>query len=164
MVSKKEIMSFLYRIRENRGEMAALRCLLREEQRFRGWQHIAHLNGIGVIQVETIAGLYALHPLDKNESNYNFGDACRALAKTRKTDNESKDSPFDRRFRRLLSCASREELCVHLPDVVRGLKVAEVPINYGGLFDDITRWGDIVREQWAVHYWSDRKEDEDVSN
>jgi len=164
MVIKKEIMSFLHCSRENRGVMAALRCLLKTEQRFRGWQHIAALNGIGVIQVETVAGLYALHPLDKNDSNYNFGDACRVLAKTRKTDKESNESPFDRRFRRLLSCSSREELCAHLPDVVRGLKVAEVPINYSALFDDISRWGDLVREQWAIHYWSDRKEEDDVSD
>ncbi len=139
--------------------MASLRCLLKASQRFRGWQYIAQFDGIGCIQVETVAGLYALHPNEKDDENYNFGDACRVLAETRRTDKERTDSPFDKRFRRLLSCSSRHELSAHLSDVVRGLKAAEVPVNYASLFDDITNWGDVVRERWAIHYWSHREEE-----
>lgn len=164
MVSKNEMMHFLRRSRDNRGVMASLRCLLKESQRFRGWQYIAHLGGIGCIQVETVAGLYALHPIEEDDKNYNFGDACRVLAAIRRTDKESTESPFDKRFRRLLSCGSKSELCAHLTDIVRGMKAADVPVNYEGLFDDIAKWGDIVRERWAIHYWSYRKEENDVSN
>lgn len=164
MVSKNEMMRFLRCSRDNRGLMASLRCLLKESQRFRGWQYIAHLDGIGCIQAETVAGLYALHPMEIDDENYNFGDACRVLAATRRTDKESPDSPFDKRFRRLLSCSSEHELCTHLPDVVRGLKSADVPVNYSGLFDDIAKWGDLVRERWAIHYWSYKKEESDVSD
>ena len=164
MVSKNELIRFLRNSREEKGVMAALRGLLNDELRFRGWQHIARFGGIGVIQAETVAGLFALHPMEKIEQGYNFGDACRCLAKARRTDKESLDSPFDRRFRRLLSCNSKSELCAQLVDIVRGLKVLDVPINYECLFDDIAKWGDIVREQWAIHYWSERKETEDVSD
>lgn len=164
MISKNELMLFLHRSRENRGMMASLRCLLKDSQRFRGWQCIAHLGGIGCIAVETVAGLYALHPMEKEDESYNFGDACRGLAASRRTTKETTDSPFDKRFRRLLSCNSKAELCVHLSDVVRGMKAADVPINYESLFDDIAKWGDFVRERWAIHYWSDRKDDADVSD
>ena len=161
MVTKYETMSFLRRNREDRGVMAALRCLLKEEQRFRGWQCVAQFGGIGVIPAETVSGLYALHPLEKCDLNYNFGDACRLLSATRRTSTDSMDSPFDRRFRRLLSCSTRDELRVHLTDIVRGMKAAGVPINYESLFDDVSRWGDVTREKWAIHYWGDRKEDEE---
>lgn len=164
MVSKNEMMHFLRRSRDNRGVMASLRCLLKASQRFRGWQSIAHLDGIGCVQAEAVAGLYALHPKEREDKNYNFGDACRALAAARRTDKESAESPFDKRFRRLLSCSSKQELCIHLTDVVRGLKTADVPVNYEGLFDDITKWGDLVRERWAIHYWSHREEEGDVSD
>lgn len=164
MVSKNEMMHFLRRSRDNRGVMASLRCLLNESQRFRGWQCIAQIDGIGCIQVETVAGLYALHPMEKEDENYNFGDACRILSATRRTEKDSADSPFDKRFRRLLSCNSKYELCKHLTSVVMGLKAADVPVNYVSLFDDIAKWGDFVRERWAIHYWSNRKEVDDVSD
>lgn len=163
MVSKYELMSYLRRNKDDRGVMAALRCLLNDEQRFRGWQQIAAIDGIGVLPVETIAGLYAFHPLEKNEDAYTWGKACRALAETRRKDDGNKESsldknPFDRRFRRLLACGSQSELCVHLVDVIRGMKAKDIPVNYEKLYDDIVWWGDKVRERWAIHYWSNRKE------
>lgn len=169
MKSKENIVGFLRRYRDNRGAMASLRYLLKPGAKMRGWQIIGKINGIGDRTVETIAGLYSFHPEEKIDSKYNFGDACRSLAISRKKDNDSnKDentvnqSPFDCRFRRLLSCDTREELCTQLPDIVRGLKTAEIPVNYESLYDDIKYWSEKVRERWAIHYWSDRKEEEDV--
>lgn len=166
MNNKCLIFDYLRHLSSNRGAMAALRCLLKSEQRFMGWPLLSHIGGIGNKAVETVAGLYALHPLESTDSNYNFGDACRHLAINRKTSNVSEESPFDRRFRRLLSCDTRDELCLHLIDVVRGLKSANVPVNFESLFDDIHWWGDVVRERWAVHYWSSRREEksENVSD
>lgn len=163
MVGKYELMNYLRRNKDDRGVMAALRCLLIEDMRFRGWQQLAALGGIGVLPVETVAGLYAFHPAEKKDDSYNWGDACRALAETRRRGDENKESamdknPFDRRFRRLLACDSQIELCTHLVDVVRGMKAKDIPINYENLYDDIVWWGDKVRERWAIHYWSNRKE------
>lgn len=163
MENSKTIMQFLRCYKENRGAMASLRGLLISQQRFRGWQLIAGINGIGNTAIEAIAGLYALHPLEKTDETFNFGDACRLLAMDRKTKQVSEDSPFDRRFRRLLSCDTRDELRGHLTDIVRGLKSADIPVNYESLYYDILKWGNRVREKWAVHYWSEKKEtDENV--
>ncbi|MBR3925681.1 MAG: type I-E CRISPR-associated protein Cse2/CasB [Akkermansia sp.] len=173
MNNKLNIMEFLRRYRDNRGAMAALRYLLKSGAKMRGWQIISKINGIGDCVIETIAGLYGLHPLEKTDNKYNFGDACRALSLLRKknvsiyTEDETDDmkSPFDSRFRRLLACDTREELCLHLVDVVRGLKSENIPINYESLCSDIKYWGERVREKWAVHYWCNRKEDsENVSD
>ena len=156
-MDKDKLMSFLRRQKENRGAMASLRCLLNDEQRFRGWQLIASINGIGNAAVETVAGLYAMHPEESSDADYNFGDACRALAMDRKTMEVNDESPFDRRFRRLLSCDTREELRSHLVDIVRGMKSANIVVNYAGLYQDMVWWGNKVRERWAIHYWSNRK-------
>lgn len=161
MISKYQLLNFLRRNTEDRGVMAALRCLLITEQRFRGWQQIAALGAIGELPVETIAGLYALHPMEEIKDGYNFGDACRLLAACRNKGGDSLNSPFDRRFRRLLACSSKEELCAHLTDIVRGMKSEAIPINYERLYEDISWWGDAVRERWAIHYWSNRKESEE---
>lgn len=159
MINKNEMMSFLRRNKDNRGVMASLRCLLKTEQRFRGWQLIAPFGGIGEVAAETVSGLYAMHPMEQDDASYNLGDACRKLAEKRKKGGERDTSPFDRRFRRLLSCDTKEELCLHLVDVVRGLKNAEIPVNFETLYNDIIWWGNKVREKWAIHYWSERKED-----
>lgn len=162
MENSNKIMQFLRRYKDNRGAMASLRCLLSTEQKFRGWQLIAGINGIGNVAVEIVAGLYAMHPMEKNDESYNFGDACRRLATDRKTNKVSEESPFDRRFKRLLSCDSRDELRRHLADIVRGLKTEDIPVNYESLCFDITRWGERVREKWAIHYWNERKEEDNV--
>lgn len=167
MKNKQIVMEFLRRHRENRAAMVSLRYLLKSTHKWRGWQIIAKINGIGDCAIETIAGLYAFHPVEKVDKEYNFGDACRALSAARKkienTQSEDK-SPFDRRFRRLLVCDTREELCIHLFDVVRGLKAKAIPINYETLYEDIKFWSESVREKWAIHYWSEGKETEDVSD
>ncbi|MBQ9830116.1 MAG: type I-E CRISPR-associated protein Cse2/CasB [Akkermansia sp.] len=166
MNKSNNIMPYLRLLQDNRGAMAALRCLLKPEQCFRGWQHVAAIDGIGDVAIETVAGLYALHPHEKTDEEYNFGDACRRLAVNRKTMEISEESPFDRRFRRLLSCDTRSELRLHLADIVRGMKASEVPVNYESLYRDIKYWGSRVRERWAIHYWSNRtgKEVENVSD
>ena len=162
-------MDFLRRNRDNRAAMASLRYLLKPGLKMRGWQLIGKINGIGDCAIETIAGLYAFHPLEKTEGKYNFGDACRMLSLERKKKVDVKDdiddikSPFDRRFRRLLACDTREELCIHLVDVVRGLRDKDIPINFESLYSDIKYWGEKVREKWAFHYWSQRKEEENAS-
>lgn len=166
MSNMSAVINFIRRYKDDRGAMAALRCLLNPEQRFRAWQLIAGINGIGNTAIETVAGLYALHPEEKVDEDYHFGSACKQLAFDRKKQQVDDESPFDKRFRRLLACDSREELRAHLKDIVRGMKSSGIPVNYASLYDDICWWGDRVRERWAIQYWQKpfKKEDlEDVS-
>lgn len=158
------VFQLLRLLKEDKGAMSSLRSLLSNTQRYRGWSYIGKVNGIGDICVETIAGLYALHPMECNEKNYNFGDACKKLAQKRSGSLSSEDSPFDRRFRRLLACSSREEICALLPEVIRGMKAEEIAVNYESLYVDIRRWNANQAEKWAEHYWSSKQEDENVPN
>lgn len=160
MSTGNDIMGYLRQLKNDRGAMVALRSLLMPNQRFRGWQQIAAIDGIGKVAVETVAGLYALHPHEKVDGDYNFGDACRLLAEDRKTMEISEQSPFDHRFRRLLACDTKDELRAHLIDIVRGMKAADIPVNYEGLYRDIEWWGNKVCERWAIHYWNKRKQEE----
>ena len=159
MNRENQITEYLRQLRDNRGAMAALRSLLKPGQCFRGWQQIAAINGIGDVAIEIVAGLYALHPHEKADDDYNFGDACKLLAVDRKTMEISEESPFDRRFRRLLACDTKDELRAHLTDIVHGMKAADIPVNYEGLYRDIEWWGNKVRERWAIHYWSKKKQE-----
>lgn len=146
------LLYFLRSSRENAGRMAGLRCLLRPSQRMRGWMALGQLPGaIGDRIVETVAGLYALHPLESTDKNYGFGSACRKLARLRGNSDDS--SPLDMRFRRLLAC-TREELLSHLPEMMMGLKSADIPVNYNNLYKDLRKWSDSVRERWAIQYWT----------
>lgn len=158
------IFELLRELSTDKGAMASLRSLLSNTQKYRGWSYIGKINGIGDICVETIAGLYALHPMECNKEHYNFGDACKKLAQKRSSSSSSDDSPFDRRFRRLLACSSREELCALLPEVIRGMKAEEIAVNYESLYEDIRRWNAKQAENWASHYWSSKQKDENVSD
>lgn len=164
-MKSETLLIFLRDSRENTGRMAGLRCLLRPSQRMRGWMALGQLPGaIGDRIVETIAGLYAMHPLESTDENYGFGSTCRKLARLRGNSDDS--SPLDTRFRRLLAC-TREDLLSHLPEMMMGLKSADIPVNYGALYTDLQYWSDRVRERWAIQYWTSPTtpdEDEHVSD
>lgn len=150
------LMQYLQAHRDDRGTMAELRCLLNRHLRPRGWQAIAPVGGIGDPVKETIAGLFATHPLNCDQPDYHFGTACRRLASCRQktVSSESKaESPLDARFRRLLS-ADRLTLCSRLVDIVLGFKAENIPVNYASLAADLIYWGDRVRERWAQQYWA----------
>lgn len=166
MKKSEFIVNYLLSHQNDRGIMAQLRCLLNNNLRSRGWQAVAPLNGIGDKPVETIAGLFALHPLHKDANDYQFGTACRLLANKRKkgaADDGAVESPFDVRFRRMLNC-DQNQLCEMLPQVIHGMKSESIAVNYVALMEDLFYWGSKVREKWARQYWSMRKEDEDVSD
>lgn len=164
----KKDLAFLRSRSDDRGLMAELRCLLNKNLRMRGWSAVGRFGGIGDRAVETVSGLYALYPQEYKEVSFSFGVSCKRLAsRRRKGESQADDahSPLDVRFRRLLSCVDRDNLCRMLPDFVRGMKSEGIAVDYDRLYNDIYYWGDRVRERWAADYWGQSgKEDYDVSN
>ena len=137
------VMAFLRSLRNDRGAMSNLRCALTKVRRHRAWPLLARIGGIDNAVTETIAGCYAYHPEEAREGN--LGETCRRLA--------GEHNSFDARFRRLLACDRRDEVCERLRPVVLAAKSKGIPIDYETLLADLLWWGDRVRTRWAQAYW-----------
>ena len=58
------------------------------------------------------------------------------------------------RFRRLLACSDREEICQHIRHAIRLAKSCEVRVNYRQLFIDLWWWNDRTKVEWAKTHWN----------
>lgn len=146
------LLAYLRRLKNDRGAMADLRCVLNPTQRPRAWPRLGHLGGVGNQRIETVAGLFAYHPDETQHGN--LGTTCRRLA--------AESNSFDGRFRRLLSC-DRDEICERLRPVILAAKARGIPINYEELFADLSYWGDSVKARWAREYWGVPQVEETVA-
>jgi CRISPR system Cascade subunit CasB len=126
-----KVLTYLRRLRNDRGAMADLRCALSPAQRARAWPLLARVGGIDRPIYETVAGLFAYHP-DETHSG-NIGTTCRRLA--------GENNSFDGRFRRLLSC-ERDEIGERLRPVILAARAKGILVNYEELFADLFYWGD----------------------
>ena len=90
-----------------------------------------------------MAGLFAYHPDETIQATSAPPVAASPLG----------IAAFDSRFRRLLSCDHRDEICERLRPVVFAAKAKGVPVNYEELFVDLWYWGDKVKTRWAREYW-----------
>ena len=106
---------------------------------------------------ETVAGLWATDPQSHRAGAGNFGVTCRKL----RGDHES----FDLRFRRLLDCGSREELCERIVPVGLTAQSKGIAVDYDELFRDLRFYAadgrDLVRVRWAQAYWGTAAEEND---
>ncbi len=132
----------LRRLRADRGAMAELRRALNPAQRHRAWPLLAGLGGIDDPRYETVAGLFAHHPVETSVGN--LGTTCRIVSGSHNT--------FETRFRRLLAC-DRVEICRHVRPVVLAAGAKGVPINFERLFADLCYWNDSVKADWAAEFW-----------
>lgn len=139
----EQVLAFLRRHRTDRGAMANLRCALSETRRCRAWPLLAEVGGIGNTVIETVAGLYATHPEEMDKGN--LGSLCKALS--------GENNTFEGRFKRILTCATREDVCEHLRQIVTAAKSKGYPVNYHTLIVDLLFWSDHVRVQWAQEFW-----------
>lgn len=137
-----QLLAHLRQLKNDRGAMADLRCALSPARLPRAWPLLARVGGIGDRRCETIAGLFACHPEETRTGN--LGTTCRALA--------AKNSTFEGRFQRLLSC-DREELFDRLRPVILASKAKGIPVNYEELAADLGYWGPQVKARWAREYW-----------
>lgn len=137
-----QLLKYLRQLKENRGAMAELRRALNPAQRSRAWPLLARVGGIDEPRYETVAGLYAYHPVEANGGN--LGTTCRLLSEGHNT--------FEGRFRRLLAC-DRSTVCDHVRPVVLAARAKGVPVNFEQLFADLCYWSDTVKARWAVEFW-----------
>jgi len=157
MQSTESLTLRLRRWKTDRGALAQLRGALRPQLRSRAWPLMAQLcdlNGWQAPIYETVVGLWAADPDSHSERAGNFGASCRRL----RIDHES----FDVRFRQLIDCNTREELCEKIVGIALAMLAKGIGINYDTLFDDLKFYGnggvDRVRTNWAQAYWGERSE------
>ncbi len=148
------LIPWLLSVKNDRGTMAELRCLLNPNLRHRGWQAISRIGGLGNTAYELVAGLFAMHPMH-DSGLANFGTSCRWLAARNNRGAQDSSAPLDTRFRRLLD-ADRSELAELLPTLVRHLKSESIPVNYDTLLQDLRFWSEPVLTRWAQEYWNPR--------
>jgi CRISPR system Cascade subunit CasB len=144
------LLGYLRQFKNDRGAMADLRCALSPTRLPRAWPLLGRVGGIGNRSIETVAGLFGYHP-DETDTG-NIGTTCRLLAAENRT--------FDSRFRRLLSCDHRHEVCERMRPIILAAKAKGVKVNYEELFIDLYYWGDSVKARWASEYWGVRESEE----
>jgi CRISPR system Cascade subunit CasB len=151
--TESNLTKHLQRWKEDRGALAALRCALRPALQSRAWSLLAQLISLDSslrLIYETVVGLWAYDPDSHRAKAGNFGSVCRTLRGEHET--------FDVRFRQLLSCDSREELCARIVPICLAAQRKGISIDYDHLFRDLKYYrGDgieIVRIDWAQSYWA----------
>ena len=163
----KPIDGFLERLKEyvkseDRGALANLRRGFSETTEHRAWPYISAWCDLTNPRERaiwlTIGAGFAT--MEETADAGNLGTTLRAIALgdgTRKADEALKS--FDGRFRRLLSCHTAEELCVHLPGIIRTSKHKSVAVNFRQLYDDLKYWGGRAKVRWASQYWGASSEE-----
>ena len=157
---------------DERGKLADIRCVLKDNQKQKAWPYLAQFNAIGESHyanvIQTISGLYAHHHPARTElwdfpEYHNLGDTCYLLL----SDEERKDlfgdaknaGPVTKRFQYLLA-ATEEEICDRVVKLVFYAKSKGIPVNYNQLIKDLIYWDDHVKLQWAKHFWKVRTDKE----
>lgn len=144
----------LRHVRNDRGKLAALRRGLTDNPRLHvdAWPVIAGLGGdIRQPAYVAIAALFASHPEEANTRN--FGETCRRIAQV---DGKEIPESFERRFRRLLTCDSVDDVIRQLRSWIRLADSKGVGVNYENLFADLWNWpwyADGIRVKWATSFW-----------
>lgn len=137
-----KLLAYLHGLKEDRGAMADLRCALSPARLPRAWPLLARVGGVGNSRIETVAGLFAYHPVETDQGN--MGKTCYLLF--------GASDKNDTRMRRLLSC-DYGEICQRLRPVILAARAKGIPVNYEELFADLCYWGDTVKARWAREYW-----------
>ena len=143
-----------WHVEQNRGPLARLRRGLSETTRHEASFVLGRLFGELAVNhpvFETVAGCFALYPFEKPPSMGNFGATMRQTMPQEKMRDENEPHT---RFRRLLACDSRDDICQHVRHVVRLAKSKDALMNYRQLFMDLWWWNDRTKVEWAKTYWS----------
>jgi CRISPR type I-E-associated protein CasB/Cse2 len=140
---------------QNRGPLAKLRRGLSATTRHEASFVLGQYFGIEAVGdplgevYRTVAGCFALYPEGNARDAGDLGATMRAVMGDRMSNQDETHG----RFRRLLSCASRDEICRHVPHAVRLAKSKEAKVDYRKLFEDLCFWGDQVKIEWTKSYW-----------
>jgi hypothetical protein len=141
---------------QNRGPLARLRRGLNEATRQDAWPVLGRLFGELAVDhpvFETVGGCFALYPFESAPAVGNFGKTMRGAM----GDKMKEEKEPHTRFRRLMACDSRDEICQHIRYAVRFAKSQNASVNYRQLFLDLWSWpgwNDRTKVDWAKAYWN----------
>ena len=139
----------------DRGVMADLRHGFSSATEYRAWPHLARWCDLTDDRKRkitvTVAAGFAVH--GSSASSGNLGHVLRRIAISGQQSVDEGLKTFDARFRRLLTCARAEEVCEHLPGILRAAERKDVPVCFAGLYEDLLYWGERVKLRWAQAYW-----------
>jgi CRISPR type I-E-associated protein CasB/Cse2 len=149
----------------DRGTLADLRRGFSPGTEHRAWPHLAQWCNIANererrVWTTVAAGVATLEGSDSGAGD--MGATLRRIALQGASGSvQDALSTFDARFRRLLTCHTAEELCSHLPGIIRAARQKGVCIDFERLFWDLMTWHKeppevrtAVRVRWAASYWS----------
>lgn len=145
----------LDKIKDNRGMMANLRCILVKNKKHRAWP-VLHRLGVAVDNdISTfVAGLFATHP--EVTATGNFGATCKAIELHRRetASDDNKLTPTERRFQHLLNAEAGDEVKQRVLRMVLMAKSQGIAVNYEKLLLDLHYWNDRTKTSWAATYWA----------
>lgn len=144
-------------VAKDRGALADLRHGVAGAAAHRAWPHLApfcDLRNEKALSAYLVVGAgFAMHETTAPSAG-NFGNTLRRIAVEGKgSDKTEALNSFAARFRRLLTCDTTEEVCKHLPGILRAAARKAVPVNYGLLLEDLLQWDESVKLRWASAYW-----------
>lgn len=161
MTSIESLISFLEEHRGDRGIMADLRRGFSRTTECRAWPHISQFCELRkererrIVQL-TAAG-FATHLGSAGSGN--MGDVLRKIAEGDSKGEKGLET-FNRRFRRILSASTGEELCNLLPGIIRTAERKGVPIDFKRLFWDLISWEKKdIKLEWASAFWRTKSQD-----
>ncbi|GIK40703.1 MAG: hypothetical protein BroJett011_45360 [Chloroflexota bacterium] len=152
----ENFINYLFKLRDNRAAMAALRRGLGQYPGTAGqmYYYVAPFLEKAPGDIEylyyLVASLYAFHPQEGGSGN--MGDHFRYV------DPKAENEAIVRRFENLLT-ARFDDLHLHLRQVVSFLKSRESPINWFRLLSDLRRWQDrkrLIQHCWAKQFYRNR--------
>ena len=144
-----------WHVEQNRGQLARLRRGLSGATQRDAWPVLGRLFGELAVDhpvFETVAGCFALYPLENAPPVGNFGETMRRTVPEEKMRDEKEPHT---RFRRLLACDDQDAICQHIRHAVRLAKSSkDSAVNYRQLFLDLWWWNDRTKVEWAKAYWN----------
>lgn len=165
------IRRFLYELtgfvkRKDRGTLADLRHGFSGATAHRAWPYVAKYCNLASDRDRAIWLTVAAGAATQENAGFgskgNMGTMLRAIAGDGKKPKPDDLKSYDARFRRLLTCSSVEDLCTHLPGVLRTAHRKTILVNYERLFWDLCIWHkNEVGVKWAVEYWGASSDAED---
>lgn len=150
-----DLLEQLRRIKDDRGMMADLRCVLVDGKKQRAWPALHRIH----VRIEDnvkalVAGLYATHPEEVGQGN--LGTTCKQIESKRDSGAKGDDklTPTERRFQHLLAAEAGEELFSRVTRMVLMAKAQGVAVNYEQLVVDLGFWNERTRREWASVFWN----------
>lgn len=133
----------------NRGNRAALRRYWSPTTRHQSYPVLGRLGALSDDRLMILSALYAEHP--NHQQGISIGKAALGLGKRKEGEH-----PYDRHFRRLLSCDDIKDLAQQLHRLVKRLSREGVGIDYELLHKNLNYWagyseGEKLR--WAADFW-----------